>query len=31
MQLHYEQQVAEDELTVKVEREVQPMEPASAR
>jgi len=31
MQLHYELQVAEDELTVKVEREVQPMEPASAR
>ncbi len=30
MQLHYELQVAEDELTVKIEREVRPMEPATA-
>ncbi len=30
MQLHYELQVAEDELAVRVEREVRPMEPASA-
>jgi len=31
MQLHYELQVAEDELAAKVEREVQPLEAVAAR
>jgi addiction module HigA family antidote len=31
MQLHYELQVAEDELAAKVEREVRPIEPSPAR
>src|SRR5260221_13462513 len=30
MQLHYELEVAEDELTVKIEREVRPIEPGTA-